>query len=160
MRPFLLNIITLILPVSLIWIVNEPLKIERIEFVLNALITCAATFSGFTLAIIAILAGFTNSVIVKSLVGKGSMKEMCVRYCVSLLWGITLIICCIVYGCCIDSENTIDLWILVSGSSIALTYFVSFINSGWYLLRTITLAIDPPIQIDNTPSAPSDGYRI
>lgn len=137
------------------------IKIQKIEFILNALITCSATFSGFTLTIVSILAGFISSPVMKYIIRNGGMKELRIRYTSSILLGILLIIVCIVIGGTLDESNELSRIIVSGGAALVLAYFHSLLSSGWYMLRAIAQVSSVPIQQgDLVPQTPPGENRV
>ena len=150
-------IITLI--VCWIWVPAEY-TIPRIDFILEAILTCTATFSGFTLTIISILLNFSKSTIITYLNKNDGIKELRIRYTWSLLLGMFLILVCLFIGGMVDTNNSLPKWQIMLGSITAIAYFYNLVSSGRYLLKTIALATSPPPQITNEVSNPTGQYRV
>lgn len=132
------------------------------EFVLNSLITCAATFSGFTLTIVSILAGFLSSPLMQYIIKNGGMTELRVRYTSSLLLGVILIVFCIIVGGTANDKNEFARFVIATGSTLSLSYLFSMLSSGWYLLQAIANAprTDNLQQGDGKPQVPEGKYRL
>lgn len=141
-------------------------SVPRIEFILDATITCASTFSGFTLTVVSILLSFSRSTLLEHLKKEGGTKELIFRYTLSLALGIVIILFCIWVGSTLSvpPDNPINLEIskcnAIIGIAIAFAYFYNLISSGIYLLRTIALATAPVTIVSDESVEPKDGFRI
>ena len=137
-----------------------PMRIGRIEFILNALITCAVTFTGFLMTAIAILVGMSDSSIMRYIIRKEElMSELICRYSFSLILGTGLILFCIVAGYRVDASGTIwrGTFIICAGVSVA--FFISIVITGYYSLWIVSLFSKEPPK-GNGSLKPQGEYRI
>lgn len=141
------------------WLPSEY-KLPRIDFILESILTCAATFSGFTLTAISILLSFSRSTVITYLNKNDGVKELRIRYTWSLLLGMALILVCLGIGGMIGTDNTLSKLQMVTGILVSLAYFYNLISSGRYLLKTIALATSPPPQVSTEITKPKGKYRI
>lgn len=154
-------IVILLLSVCLFRKLTPTITIAKLDFILNALISCAATFSGFTLTIVSIMVGFLSSSIMQFIIKHGGFKELSLRYIGSILLGMGLIIYCIVVGGSTTDSNQLSRGIVSVGAFVSLMYFYSLLSSGWYMLRIIAQVADPQIQQgDRKPHVPKGKNRI
>ena len=161
--------VVIMLPQTIIYIVSFLVSwicipanytIPRIDFILDAILTCAATFSGFTLTVISILLSFSKSTVITYLNNHGGIEELRVRYTWSLILGMILILVCLVIGGMIGPSNSLAKWQIVVGLIISIAYFYNLLSSGRYLLKTIALATSPPPQVSEDISEPTGQYRV
>lgn len=138
---------------------HVPKRIERLEFLLNALITCASTFSGFILTSVAILLGMTDNKVVRKIKKKGVMGELTCIYTVSLLFSAALIIFCVFAGLNAGKTNTVASCAYMAGFVLTLSFFVSVFQSGFFLIWIISLASKEVQSMDSRPTVPRGGYR-
>ena len=68
------------------------MRIERLEFLLDAMITSTTTCSGFILTSVSILIGLSNTPLMKKINSTRASKELQYRYKENLLVGLALII--------------------------------------------------------------------
>lgn len=135
--------------------------IPRIDFVLDSLMTCASTFSGFTLTIVSILLSFSQSPVMLYLNKHGGTDELRLRYTLSVVIGVVLIIVILVMGSLVNEKNEVGKVILTVGIAVTISYFYNLVTSGWYLLRTLAKATTPQSgRINETPSSPKGNYRV
>ncbi len=139
----------------------QTVVIPRIDFILNSLMTCASTFSGFTLTIVSILLSFSRSPVMLYLSKHGGTDELRLRYTLSVVIGVVLIIVILVIGSLVNEKNEIGKVTLTVGISATIAYFYNLVTSGWYLLRTLARATTPQSgRIDETLSSPKGKYRV
>lgn len=139
----------------------KEVKVSRIDFILNALMTCASTFTGFTLTIISLLLSFVNSPVMTYLNNAGGTAELRARYTLSVVMGVLLIVLLLVVGGVVKSDNVLRRPWVVLGVCATTVYFYNLVNSGWYLLRTLTKATTPPpVKVDETPMSPKGTYKV
>jgi hypothetical protein len=140
---------------------NPSCNVSRIEFVLNAIIVCATTFSGFILTSVSILVGLSGSPIMRKIRQDGGMAELRCRYTESLILGAVLIIFCICAGITVDTTGLLKGWVLSYGAGLLVAYTISTIGAGYYLLR-ITASLDTPPApvVSKKPKAPQGEYRL
>ena len=74
------------------------MRIERLEFLLNAMITSTTTCSGFILTSVSILIGLSNTPLMKKINSTRASKELQYRYKENLLVGLALIIVSVLIG--------------------------------------------------------------
>lgn len=162
------NIIALVSPIAIgiicaiicSFFLRTDCYIYRLDFVLTAIITCAATISGFILTSISILVGLSSSPVMKYIRSHGAFTELQFRYTESLLLGIVLIIFCIVLGGKTDDTNLISsLWSVIS-LGLLVTYLVSITTTGYFLLFVIAKLSDNPIRATSEASIPEGNFRI
>ena len=70
----------------------QNIKIDRLEFLLNAIITSATACSGFILASVSILVSLSNTPLMKKINSTDAKKELQYRYKENLVAGLVLII--------------------------------------------------------------------
>ena len=147
------------------FVLYVPLKngiiLNRLEFVLNSVITCAATFSGFILTSVSILIGLSESKLVKKMRDTGGLVELSTRYTESLIIGFVIIVFCVVLGGKTDTTNQVGLWWAISGIALMVSYAISVFLTGYYLLRVIVLIPnDAHVCVNNMPQTPEGEFRI
>lgn len=145
----------------------DMVPVPRIEFMLDATITCASTFSGFTLTIVSILLSFSRSLLVELLKKNNGISELIFRYTLSLVLGILILLFCIYVGSTlpINPEKVLENIALskcnvIIGLSIAFAYLYNLVISAIYLLRTIILAMTPVVRVSDESVEPKKGFRI
>ena len=111
----------------------DKVYIDRIEFVLNAIITFSSALTGFILTSLSILIGLSNSPIMVELKKRNALPELRWRFSTILLNSIFSVIFCLVLGMVINETKQVDsIWFTIS--IIMMTSFLSTtIINGWYL---------------------------
>ena len=140
--------------------VPATMIIPRIDFVLSALITCSSTFTGFILTVVSVLLGFSKTNLVQYLNKHGGTKELVMRYTITIVLGILLILLCVCLGSIIPENHTIGKWWVSFTAIMTIAYGYSLISSGYYLLRTISLAVTTVTIVEDEPVKPTGKYRI
>lgn len=142
----------------LIVIMKVPaITLPRVEFILNAVISCATTISGFVITSVSILIGATSSEIMKEIKAQGGFSELQIRYTEALILGIITIVYFIFLGAMIDETACICRSFISVSAGILVAYGYSVISAGYYLLSIIGLLnkIKSPA---TTPSVPSGEF--
>lgn len=121
---------------------------SRMEFVLNAVMSCTATISGFILTSISVLLGLSSSQLMNNIRKDGSFKELSYRYIESLVTGFLVIVFCILMGTLIGQENRVAYGWIAMLIGILFSYLFSIFSSGYYLLTIITIGASVP-EIDS-----------
>ena len=134
--------------------------IPRIDFVLSALITCASTFTGFILTVVSVLLGFSKTNLVQYLNKHGGTKELVTRYTITIVLGILLILLCVFLGSIVPEDYTIGKWWFSFIAIMTVLYGYSLIGSGYFLLKTIALAVTTVTIVEDEPVKPNGQYRI
>lgn len=161
-----LRVITPLIGISIIGIivswkyVPDTMVMPRIDFVLSALITCSSTFTGFILTVVSVLLGFSKTNLVQYLNKHGGTKELVMRYTITIVLGILLILLCVFLGSIVPDNHTIEKWWFSSTAIMTVVYGYSIISSGYYLLNTIALAVTTVTIIEDEPVKPNGKYRI
>jgi hypothetical protein len=131
----------------------------RIEFLLNTIISCSATISGFILASVTILVGATSSEIMKEIKKHGAHKELRWRYTEALVLGLIVIFFFAVLGAIIDETNLVSHVQVSISAGILVSYTCSVVSTCYYLLSIIGLINEDKKGPDNTPSTPAGKFR-
>lgn len=140
--------------------VPATMVMPRIDFVLSALITCASTFTGFILTVVSVLLGFSKTNLVQYLNKHGGTKELVMRYTITIVLGILLILLCVFLGSIVPDNHAIGKWWFSFTAIMTVLYGYSLIGSGYYLLNTIALAVTTVTKVEDEPVKPNGKYRI
>lgn len=144
----------------LIIIMKVPaVTLPRVEFILNAVISCATTISGFIITSVSILIGATSSEIMKEIKAQGGFTELQIRYTEALIIGVITIVYFIFLGATIDETACICRSFVSVSAGILVSYGYSVISTGYYLLSIIGL-INKIKSTVVTPSVPSGEFGI
>lgn len=139
----------------LIIIMKVPaVTLPRVEFILNAVISCATTISGFIITSVSILIGATSSEIMKEIKAQGGFTELQIRYTEALIIGVITIVYFIFLGATIDETACICRSFVSVSAGILVSYGYSVISTGYYLLSIIGL-INKIKSTVVTPSVPN-----
>ena len=142
----------------LIIIMKVPaVTLPRVEFILNAVISCATTISGFIITSVSILIGATSSEIMKEIKAQGGFTELQIRYTEALILGIITIVYFIFLGATIDETACICRSYISVSAGILVAYGYSVISAGYYLLSVIGL-LNKIKSTVTTPSVPSGEF--
>lgn len=133
--------------------------LPRLEFLLDTIISCSATISGFILASVTILVGATSSEIMKRIKKHGAFPELRWRYTGALVLGLIVILFFTYLGAVIDESNCVSTIYLSLSAGLLVTYICSVISACYYLLSIIGLINEEMPTVDETPSAPEGEYR-
>mgnify|MGYP004552569543 FL=1 len=133
------------------------ITLPRVEFILNAVISCATTISGFVITSVSILIGATSSEIMKEIKAQGGFTELQIRYTESLILGIITIVYFIFLGATIDETACICRSYISVSAGILVAYGYSVISAGYYLLSVIGL-LNKIKSTVTTPSVPSGEF--
>ena len=131
----------------------------RLEFLLNTIISCSATISGFILASVTILVGAANSEIMNTIRKNGALQELRWRYTEALLFGLIVIIYFAFLGATVDSSNTIGSLNVAISTSLLTAYISSVVITCYYLLSIIGLVNDNKSLSDQKPTTPKGKFR-
>lgn len=135
------------------------LSFVRLEFLLNTIISCSATISGFILASVTILVGATSSEIMKEIKRHGAHKELRWRYTEALILGLLVILFFIILGAIIDETNAVNNVMVSVSAGILVSYTCSVISTCYYLLSIIGLINEDRQGPENIPSTPNGNFR-
>ena len=81
------------------------LVMPRLEFLLNAIISCATTVSGFIISSVAILIGATESQIMIKIKRNGGFPELKIRYAETLVVGLFVVAYFVFLGAAVEATN-------------------------------------------------------
>ena len=154
-------LVAFLLPIVL-WLFYhwENIKIARLEFLLNAMITSATTCSGFILTSVSILIGLSNTPLMKKINSTIASKELQYRYKENLLVGLALIIVSVLIGTNTE-DKVIPAIVFYSYVWIIGAYLISTVTACWYLLSIIDLAPKSErMEEEKKTGAPKGKYRI
>lgn len=155
-------LVAFLLP-AVLWLVyhGKNIAIERLEFLLNAMITSATTCSGFILTSVSILIGLSNTPLMKKINSSSSSKELQYRYRENLLVGLVLIIVSVLIGTNTGKDESIPAIVFYSYVWIIGAYLISTVTACWYLLSIIDLAPKSErMEEEKKPGAPKGKYRM
>lgn len=116
-----------------------PQTIERIEFLLNALITFASTFLGFILTALSILLALPDSRVMAHIGKEHCMPELLCRFAVALLLGAALIALCLAAGIDIVDTTVPSSW-GYAGVALFSAFLFSVLQVGFYMLTIINVS--------------------
>ena len=133
------------------------ITLPRVEFILNAVISCATTISGFVITSVSILIGATSSEIMKEIKAQGGFTELQIRYTQALILGIITIVYFIFLGATLDETACICRLFISVSAGILVAYGYSVISAGYYLLSIIGL-LNKIKSTVTTPSIPSGEF--
>lgn len=145
MKQKICNVCIILFPIArgvvaafLIIIMKVPaITLPRVEFILNAVISCATTISGFVITSVSILIGATSSEIMKEIKAQGGFTELQIRYTEALILGIITIVYFIFLGATLDETACICRLFISVSAGILVAYGYSVISAGYYLLSII-----------------------
>jgi len=135
--------------------VKTGVQIKNLEFVLNSIILCAATFTGFILTSLSILLGLSNRPVMQDLKKGTGLDELKVLYSCALTLGFILIIACIILGAILSFADEIIKGIIVVGVGLISAYLVSILITGYALVAIMNLlSKDKAIKLSDKPQSP------
>ena len=138
----------------------QDVAIFRIDFVMNAIITCVTTLAGFILTSISIIIGMSASPIMQDIRKKGGLSELVMTYSEDLGLSLVMIIVFIFLGANIGEDNVISARWIVICASVLTSYICSMIITVFYLLRIIAkIPSNPIISSDKIPTVPPGEFR-
>lgn len=135
------------------------IEFPHLEFLLNTIISCSATISGFILASVTILVGATSSEIMKRIRKHGALQELRWRYTEALILGLVVIFFFTFLGAVVDKTNHVERVYLSLSAGLLVAYVCSVISTCYYLLSIIGLINEEAPTVDNTPSVPGGKFR-
>lgn len=135
------------------------LQLQRIDFLLNAIITCAATFSGFILTSVSILVGANTSAIMKKIREEDAFQELSWRYSEALVLGIVVILFFTALGAIIDESGNLCRCAVCLSAGILAAYLCSIFSAGYYLLSIICKINKVQPAVEQSPSVPEGEFR-
>lgn len=155
--PFILGTIVSLI---LIFIKICDIQIIKVDFVLNAIITCVVTLAGFILASLSIIISMSNSAIMLKIKAEGGLTELSIRYSITLLLSLLMLCVFIALGASMNTENIVRArWIIVC-SGLTVAYLLSLFTTVYYLIRIIhKIPLTTDLQINNKPSVPDGEFR-
>jgi len=119
------------------------IQLPRIDFILDAILDCAITLSGFVFTAITIIIGLGTSDFIKYIVGNHSYKELRMRSMYTLIFGIIFVLYIIILGTLVDAEGNMSKLLCATSIGFIVAYIINIILTCYYLLRTIELASLP-----------------
>lgn len=160
---FLVVLIPLVLGILagliIFWIKIPEFRLHRLEFLLNTIISCSATVSGFILASVTILVGATASEIMRKIIKYGALPELRWRYTEALILGLVVIFFFTFLGAVVDETNYVSNSYLSLAAGLLVAYVCSVISTCYYLLAIIGLINEDAPTVDETPATPTGKYR-
>lgn len=150
---------------AILWLILSVCKVSgvtivRLEFLLNAIITCSATFSGFILTSVAILIGASSSTIMKTITKGSAFAELKCNYITSFVIGVFVIIYFSYLGAVADASGLLTAAQTLLSAAILASYLSSVLLTSFYLLAIIgNVPRDGDLSI-NTPSTPDGEFRV
>lgn len=146
---------------SILYLLKIPdLVLPRLEFLLNAIISCATTVSGFVISSVAILIGATESRIMKKIKREGGFPELKVRYTETLILGLVSVLYFIFLGAAVKETNQVPRLYLSISAGILSSYSYCIVSTCYYLLSIIgNINEEVTTSVDKTPSSPAGEYR-
>ena len=165
MKQKICNVCIILFPIALgvvaallIIIMKVPaITLPRVEFILNAVISCATTISGFVITSVSILTGATSCEIMKEIKVQGGFTELQIRYTEALILGVIAIVYFIILGATIDETACISTLYISISAGILVAYGYSVISTGYYLLSIIGL-LNKIKSIATTPTVPQGEF--
>lgn len=160
-------VFTVLTPIALgilaglaVFLVKVPARsLPRLEFLLDTIISCSATISGFILASVTILVGATSSEIMKKIRKHGALPELRWRYTEALILGLIVIFFFTYLGAIIDDSNYVSSMYLSLSAGLLVSYICSVISTCYYLLSIIGLINEETPTVNETPSVPKGKFR-
>lgn len=130
MKQKVCNVCIILFPIALgvvaallIIIMKVPaITLPRVEFILNAVISCATTISGFVITSVSILTGATSCEIMKEIKVQGGFTELRIRYTEALILGVIAIVYFIILGATIDETACISTLYISISAGILVAY--------------------------------------
>ena len=165
MKQKVCNVCIILFPIALgvvaallIIIMKVPaITLPRVEFILNAVISCATTISGFVITSVSILTGATSCEIMKEIKVQGGFTELRIRYTEALILGVIAIVYFIILGATIDETACISTLYISISAGILVAYGYNVISTGYYLLSIIGL-LNKIKSIATTPTVPQGEF--
>lgn len=140
---------------------GQDIKIQRIEFVLNAIITCSSTLVGFMLTSLSIIFGLVNTALLRTIYKTNARYELNIRYVETMLIGVILIIACIITGAMTNCDLIVPFLPLIFTIFFAILFLIGFIFNGINLVEIIMYAPTTDEQFKrDKPSTPKGEFRI
>lgn len=136
----------------------HPMYIHRFEFLLNAAISIAATFSGFILTSLSIMVTLNETKLMKAINASNAKSELYFRIAENITVAIALIAIFLIAGGVIDDANHIPSGAFFFGLLVLIYYFLSLLTACYYLLRIISNCSNSD-NASASPSAPSGKFR-
>lgn len=127
----------------------QNIKIDRLEFLLNAIITSATACSGFILASVSILVSLSNTPLMKKINSTDAKKELQYRYKENLVAGLVLIIVSIIIGTNTGEEQAV----------LAIGFYPYMGIIGFYLISTVRTCKQLLFIIDYGPESEKYGTK-
>ena len=155
--PLILGILTSII----LYIHDFPgIEIYRIEFVMNAIITCVTTLAGFVLTSLSIIIGMSSSPIMKRIQDEGGMPELVWIYSESLAMSLIVIVLFVLLGANVGEDNFVSSnWGIICAGTLV-TYICSMIVTSVYLLMIISkIPSNGIINTKKKPTTPPGNFR-
>lgn len=130
--------------------------INRIEFVLNSLITVATTLLGFIVTAVSILIGMSTNPVISEIRKNNLLGEIKWHFIETILLGLGLIVIAIVLGGMAPTPAIIsEKWSKLAICAIG-WFFVSFTSTCFYLVGVLVGTVDGNKNtIHEKPSAPN-----
>lgn len=162
-RPFMWGVLSsAAVLISLYWLHFACIGFVRLEFLLNTIITCATTFSGFIIASVTILVSAISSEIMTEIKKQGAYSELRWRYTESVFIGFIVIAWfCFIGAIAVPDGNMnyLSRGLATVSAGMLAAYGYSILTTCGYLLWIIGLLNDSPAS-PGRPSVPKGKFRI
>ena len=115
------------------------ITIYKVDFVMNAIITCVITLVGFILTSVSIVIGMSGNPIMKKISDDGGLPELITRYTTTLVLSLLVIFVFISMGATLSDNNFVCRGWIITSVSLLFSYVISLIGTCYYLLKIISL---------------------
>ena len=164
MKKYIKIILPLILGILTVFILNamkvSSMKIYRIEFVMNAIITCVTTIAGFVLTSLSIIIGMSASPIMQKIRDDGGFPELIWIYSEALALSLIVIIMFIVLGANVGEDNIVTSKWVMACAGVLVSYIFSMVVTSVYLLLIIAkIPSNRKIVMEGKPTVPPGKFR-
>lgn len=164
MKKYIKIILPLVFGILTVFILNamkvSSVEIYRIEFVMNAIITCVTTLAGFVLTSLSIIIGMSASPIMQKIRDDGGLPELVWIYSEALALSLIVIIMFIVLGANVGDDNIVTSKWVTACAGVLVSYISSMVVTSVYLLLIIAkIPSNKKIVMEEKPTVPPGKFR-
>lgn len=130
----------------------------RLEFLLDTIISCSTTISGFILAAVAILVGASSSQIMQDITQK-ALPELRWRYSETLILGLVVMVYFSCMGVFTNKCNCVNKLPLSLSAGLLVAYIYSVVITCYFLLAIVGKINERKAVVQGEPSSPEGDFR-
>ena len=145
------SVITIFLIIIVFYYKVENIKIPKIEFLLNSIVTLVTTIIGFLLTGLTIIMSMMQTRVMR-VIRSHCGEKLLSKYIISpIVWGVILIVNILIMGYFLNSENTVNIVMLISSLFFIIMFITGTIRIS-YFMKNMFIKISQEYNIEEKKS--------